>query len=78
MNYNAKLDRFMSNVDEIIKLIPAEKVIMGIGVFNQNHFEVESKIYKAKSRGLQNFIFFSYNEIVSERAYMGAIQRAME
>jgi len=78
MNYNADLTQFMSNVEEILKVVPPGKLIMGIGTFNQNQFEVESKIYKSKSRGIDDFIFFSYNEIVKEPEYIKAIDRALE
>ena len=78
MNYNADLTQFMSNVEEILKVVPPDKLIMGIGAFNQNHFDVESKIYKTKSRGINDFIFFSYNEIVKEPEYIKAIGRALD
>ena len=78
MNYNTDLTEFMKNVDAILNVAPPAKLIMGIGAFNQNHFDVESKIYKSKSRGLEDFIFFSYNEILNEKEYVKAIQRAME
>ena len=78
MNYNADLTQFMNNLESILTLVPADKLIMGIGAFNQNHFDVESKIYKSKSRGIEDFIFFSYNEILKEEEYVKAIQRALE
>jgi len=78
MNYNADLTLFMKNLESILTLVPPEKLIMGIGAFNQNHFDVESKIYKSKSRGIENFIFFSYNEILKEEEYVKAIRRALE
>ena len=78
MNYNADLTRFMKNLESILTLVPSKKLIMGIGAFNQNHFDVESKIYKSKSRGIKDFIFFSYNEILREEEYVKAIQRALE
>ena len=78
MNYNADITLFMSNVEEILRVVPPEKLIMGIGTFNQNQFDVESKIYKSKSRGISDFIFFSYNEIVREPEYVKAIGRALE
>ena len=78
MNYNADLKQFMSNVEEILRVVPPDKLIMGIGAFNQNHFDVESKIYKTLSRGINDFIFFSYNEIVKDPEYIKAIGRALE
>ena len=78
MNYNADLKQFMSNVEEILRVVPPNKLIMGIGAFNQNHFDVESKIYKTLSRGINDFIFFSYNEIVKEPEYIKAIGRALK
>ncbi len=78
MNYNADLTHFMKNVESILTLIPPKRLIMGIGAFNQNHFDVESKIYKSKSSGIEDFIFFSYNDILKEEEYVKAIQRALE
>lgn len=78
MNYDADLTQFMKNLESIVSLVPPDKLIMGIGAFNQNHFDVESKIYKSKSRGIENFIFFSYNDILKEEEYVKAIQRALE
>ena len=78
MNYNADLTQFMKNLESILSLVPPDKLIMGIGAFNQNHFDVESKIYKSKSRGINDFIFFSYNDLLKEEKYVKAIQRALE
>jgi len=77
-NYNADLTQFMNNLESILTLVPPGKIIMGIGAFNQNHFDVESKIYKSKSRGIEDFIFFSYKDILKEEEYIKAIQRALE
>ena len=78
MNYNADLTQFMKNLESILTLVPPGKIIMGIGAFNQNHFDVESKIYKSKSEGINDFIFFSYNELLKDEKYVKAIQRALE
>ena len=78
MNYNADIREFTQNLESILTLVPPGKLIMGIGAFNQNHFDVESKIYKSKSEGIRDFIFFSYNELHNEEKYVKAIQRALE
>ncbi|TFB09587.1 hypothetical protein E3V55_07465 [Candidatus Marinimicrobia bacterium MT.SAG.3] len=55
-----------------------KRLIMGIGTFNKNLLDDECKIYKSKSNNINDFIFFSYNEIIKEKEYVKAIQRALD
>lgn len=77
MNYSASLDDYVNNLEMILKTVKPEKLIMGIGTFNQNQFGVESKIYKARAFGITDFIFFSFADIYRSPEYSKSIDRAI-
>lgn len=60
MNYSPSLEDFAENVSASLKEIPADRLCVGIAIYNQSKYRVLSKIYKLRSLGVYNFSLFSY------------------
>lgn len=78
MNYTVNTENYAFQIKKILKSVPKEKLIMGVATFNQNRYEVLSKIYKAKAYGIKNFSFFSYSEIRNSPEYLKLISQALD
>jgi len=75
MNYAEDLDLFMTNLKIIEETLPREKVVMGIGVYNQSKFDVSEKILKTLSAQFQGFCLFSYDTFTENPSYIDVIRR---
>ena len=43
MNYNKDSEQFVNVVEKIKKMVPKDKIWMGIGVYNQNRYDAMTK-----------------------------------
>ena len=60
MNYSKKNNIFKSNISKLYHIFPS-KIIMGIGVYNQDLNSVIEKIEITKKNNFSGISFFSYD-----------------
>jgi uncharacterized lipoprotein YddW (UPF0748 family) len=63
MNYSPDEDTFRRNNDKYIELIPQDKYLVGIALYNQPEHQVMRKIKQVMVLENLGFILFSYNQL---------------
>lgn len=63
MNYSPDDDTFRQNNDQYIELIPPDKYLVGIALYNQPEHQVIQKIAQVIALENLGFVLFSYNQL---------------
>jgi len=75
MNYTSHNERFIEIAKEILELVPKDRVLMGIGAYNQDKFQLAYKYFQTKTLGLKGYSLFSFNSIKQDPGLMELITR---
>jgi len=78
MNYTADMLHFNNALQKIRRLNLLDKVYMGLATYNQNSYEVISKIYKSRANGVRGFCIFSYDNLIEKPRYTRTIHKALQ
>lgn len=77
MNYTKDMLYFNDALQKIRRLKLLDKVYMGIATYNQNSYEVVSKIYKSRANGVRGFCVFSYDNLVDKPDFTRSVVKAL-
>ncbi len=63
MNYNSSTEIFLWRINQMLRELPPDKIVMGISLFNQPVTEALNKIALVQQIQLKGVVLFSYNQI---------------
>lgn len=75
MNYTPEREEFQANIEEMSGQVPLRKVVMGIGVYNQNRFAASEKLIRIRHSDFRGYCLFSYDSFLQDPGYIEVVRQ---